>query len=60
MQRIVEPFYTTKEPGRGTGLGLHMSHTVIARHGGRIEADSRPGRTCFSVSLPPRLAAQSG
>ena len=60
VQRIFEPFYTTKEPGRGTGLGLHISHTVIARHGGRIEVDSRPGRTCFVVSLPPRLSEQAG
>jgi signal transduction histidine kinase len=60
VQRIFEPFYTTKEPGRGTGLGLHISHTVIARHGGRIELESRPGRTCFIVSLPPRLTAQPG
>ena len=60
LQRIFEPFYTTKEPGRGTGLGLHISHTVVARHGGRVEVDSRPGRTCFSVTLPPRLAGENG
>ncbi len=56
-QRLFEPFYTTKEPGRGTGLGLHISYNAIARHGGRIEVASEPGETCFTVTLPPRLPA---
>ncbi len=51
-ERIFEPFYTTKPPGSGTGLGLHISYSVIARHGGRIEIRSRPGETCFEVILP--------
>jgi signal transduction histidine kinase len=50
--RIFEPFYTTKPPGSGTGLGLHISHNVVARHGGRINVTSRPGETCFEVCLP--------
>ena len=50
--RIFEPFYTTKPPGSGTGLGLHISHNVVARHGGRITVRSRPGETCFEVALP--------
>ena len=56
-QRLFEPFYTTKEPGRGTGLGLHISYNAIKRHGGRIEVTSQPGETCFTVTLPPRLPA---
>ncbi len=51
-ERLFEPFATTKPPGKGTGLGLHISHTVVARHGGRIEVETDPGRTCFVVSLP--------
>ena len=51
-ERLFEPFATTKPPGEGTGLGLHISHDVVVRHGGRIEVDSAPGRTCFTVILP--------
>lgn len=51
-ERIFEPFYTTKPPGSGTGLGLHISYNVVARHQGRISVRSRPGETCFEISLP--------
>jgi signal transduction histidine kinase len=51
-QRLFEPFYTTKPPGKGTGLGLHITHNVIGSHGGRIEVDGEPGRTCFEITLP--------
>ena len=51
-ERMFEPFATTKPPGEGTGLGLHISHDVVARHGGRIEVESVPGNTCFAVILP--------
>jgi signal transduction histidine kinase len=51
-ERIFEPFYTTKAPGSGTGLGLHISHNVVARHGGRISVRSQRGETCFEVVLP--------
>jgi len=52
--RLFEPFYTTKPPGKGTGLGLHITHNIIARMGGRIEVEGEPGRTCFEVTLPSR------
>jgi signal transduction histidine kinase len=57
-ERIFEPFYTTKPPGSGTGLGLHIAHNVVGRHGGRIEVRSRPGETCFEVVLPIRRPAR--
>jgi signal transduction histidine kinase len=54
--RLFEPFATTKPPGKGTGLGLHISHNVVARHGGRIDVESAPGHTCFVVTLPVAMA----
>jgi signal transduction histidine kinase len=55
-QRIFEPFFTTKAQGVGTGLGLHIARNIVVnRHRGRIEFQSRPGRTEFRVSLPIRL-----
>ena len=58
--KIFEPFFTTKPPGIGSGLGLHISHQVVVRHGGRIDLETAPGRTCFLVTLPvtmPKSAA---
>ena len=51
--RIFDAFFTTKEPGKGTGLGLEVSYGIVAhRHGGEISVDSIPGRTTFRVVLP--------
>ena len=51
--KIFDPFYTTKPPGEGTGLGLTLSHgIVVEKHGGEISVESRPGATRFTVKLP--------
>jgi len=53
ISRIFEPFYTTKEPGHGTGLGLSVCHRTIKQHGGHILVDSQIGSgTEFTVILP--------
>jgi signal transduction histidine kinase len=53
LDRIFEPFYTTKAPGEGTGLGLSICYAIVQEHGGRIEVESVEGRgTIFRVILP--------
>jgi len=54
--RIYEPFFTTKPPGKGTGLGLHISHDIVAnRHHGQLLVESQVGETRFKVVLPVRI-----
>jgi two-component system NtrC family sensor kinase len=53
LPRIFEPFLTTKETGRGVGLGLAISRSILERHNGNIEVQSEAGRgTTFTVTLP--------
>jgi signal transduction histidine kinase len=53
LQNIFDPFYTTKEPGKGTGLGLAVSFMIIEGMGGTIRAGSQPGHgATFSIELP--------
>src|SRR5580704_6006397 len=53
VQRLFDPFYTTKRPGGGTGLGLSICLSIIREHGGTIEADRLPaGGSAFTVYLP--------
>lgn len=53
QSRILEPFFTTKPPGQGTGLGLYVTHDIVAnRHHGLMQIESEPGETKFKVILP--------
>jgi signal transduction histidine kinase len=53
IDRIFQPFFTTKPPGEGTGLGLSISREIIHEEfGGTLEVDSQPGRTRFIITLP--------
>jgi len=56
QSRIMEPFFTTKPPGQGTGLGLHVTHDIVVnRHHGLLQVESKPGETRFRVTLPQRI-----
>ncbi len=66
IARAAEPFYTTKEPGAGMGLGLFLASEVLARLGGLLEIESAPGNgTAVRLTLPvgvetgPELARAS-
>ncbi len=53
IDRIWDPFFTTKEVGKGIGLGLALTYNIVNRHGGEITVESRVGEgTTFTVMLP--------
>jgi signal transduction histidine kinase len=58
-EKMFNPFFTTKPPGEGTGLGLSLSHDIIVKqHGGSIEVDTQPGEfTEFRIVLPRKAAS---
>ena len=53
LERIFEPFFSTKSIGKGTGLGLSVSYGIVQQHGGSLEVDSVEGKgTTFTIGLP--------
>ena len=53
LKKIYDPFFTTKEVGKGTGLGLNVSYNIVKRHNGSIEVESEMGRgTAFRIKIP--------
>jgi PAS domain S-box-containing protein len=53
LERVFDPFFTTREVGQGTGLGLSMCHGIVKEHGGTITVKSAPGKgATFIVELP--------
>jgi signal transduction histidine kinase len=52
-KRAFDPFFTTRAPGKGTGQGLAIAYSVIAKHGGTVSVTSEAGcGSCFTIHLP--------
>jgi signal transduction histidine kinase len=61
QSRVFDAFFTTKPPGKGTGLGLNTVYNiVVGKHGGAIRVRSQPGKTVFTVELPTRRPVTVG
>ena len=56
LHRVLEPFFTTKSVGKGTGLGMSITHGAIKAHGGTLDISSQPGKGTSVVIRLPRLA----
>jgi signal transduction histidine kinase len=55
IPKLFTPFFTTKPPGKGLGLGLSIAYGIVQKHNGMINVDSEPGKgTTFTIKLPVR------
>ena len=53
LDKIFQPFFTTKPTGQGTGLGLSLSYDIVKAHGGEIKVESKENEgTTFIIQLP--------
>jgi two-component system NtrC family sensor kinase len=53
LPHLFEPFFTTRQVGSGIGLGLHLAHSIVKKHGGGIDVESKPGGgSTFRVRIP--------
>jgi len=60
LERVGEPFFTTKAVGRGMGLGVFLARTTVERLGGRLVLESSPRGTTARVDLPARVIERAG
>ena len=56
LDKIFQPFFTTKPTGQGTGLGLSLSYDIVKAHGGELKVETKEGEGSeFIVQLPNRI-----
>ena len=56
MDKIFQPFFTTKPAGQGTGLGLSLSYDIVKAHGGKLKVESKEGEgSTFVIQLPEKI-----
>jgi signal transduction histidine kinase len=51
-EKIFQPFFTTKDVGKGTGLGLNISRRIAIEHGGSLKFENSDGEVKFTLSIP--------
>ena len=58
LDKIFQPFFTTKPTGQGTGLGLSLSYDIVKAHGGELKVETKEGEgSTFSIRLPLNTSA---